>query len=213
RDEAGKIVDRSGRSTSPHLVFLDPDAKARYYADIGDETAEPISQSEAVAAGGGFTAAPEPTSEGGWMDAGASRFTKLKGGATVRREGPGRPVRHPVPPLAQGRLRPRGGGVRVDRPGPVRQQRAALPLVLRQAAGARGPRPALRDLGPHLARRRRGGGDRGRRALVPRSARLEGAHQRGRRAAGGAELLGGAGDRRRLRRRRGRREVLTCGAL
>src|SRR5690606_34655827 len=43
RDEAGKIVDRSGRSTSPHLVFLDPDAKARYYADIGDETAEPIS--------------------------------------------------------------------------------------------------------------------------------------------------------------------------
>jgi len=82
RDEAGKIVDRSGRSTSPHLVFLDPDAKARYYADIGDETAEPISQSEAVAAGGGFTAAPEPTSEGGWMDAGSSRFTKLKWGVT-----------------------------------------------------------------------------------------------------------------------------------
>ena len=83
RDASGEVVDRSGRSTSPHLVFLDKNAKARYYADLGDERAAPIDDDEAVAAGGGFTLESGESAGGsGWTDAGSSRFRKLKWGTT-----------------------------------------------------------------------------------------------------------------------------------
>jgi tetratricopeptide (TPR) repeat protein len=83
RDAGGAMVERSGRSTSPHLVFLDRGAKARYYADLGDESARPISEDEATAAGGGFSVTDGSGRGGaGWTDAGSSRFRKLKWGAT-----------------------------------------------------------------------------------------------------------------------------------
>ena len=82
KDGKGKVVDRSGRQTSPHLVLLDRNAKARYYADMGDETASPLAGDQAEAAGGGVAAPGEQTGGDGWMDAGSSRFNKLKWGAT-----------------------------------------------------------------------------------------------------------------------------------
>jgi hypothetical protein len=82
-DAGGKVVDRSGKQTSPHLVMLDRAARPRYYADLGEESAEPIAASDDVAAtGGGLAAAGDEPRGDGWMDAGSSRFTKLKWGAT-----------------------------------------------------------------------------------------------------------------------------------
>lgn len=82
KDPKGKVVDRSGRQTSPHLVLLDRSARPRYYADMGEETAEPLAGEAAVAAGGGVAAPGDPGDGDGWMDAGSSKFSKLKWGAT-----------------------------------------------------------------------------------------------------------------------------------
>lgn len=82
KDAKGKLVDRSGKQTSPHLVVLERSAKARYYSDMGDETAAPITGDQAVAAGGGVAPAGDQPSGDGWMDAGSSKFSKLKWGAT-----------------------------------------------------------------------------------------------------------------------------------
>ncbi len=81
KDAGGKVVDRSGKQTSPHLVLLDKSAKPRYYADMGDESAQPIASEDVAASGGGLAASDEPRGDG-WMDAGSSKFNKLKWGAT-----------------------------------------------------------------------------------------------------------------------------------
>jgi tetratricopeptide (TPR) repeat protein len=83
KDANGKLIDRSGKQTSTHLVFLDKSAKARYYADLGDERADPIASEEAVASGGGMLASEQSPRGTGWMDAGSSKFSKLKWGTTV----------------------------------------------------------------------------------------------------------------------------------
>jgi tetratricopeptide (TPR) repeat protein len=85
KDAKGKVVDRSGRQTSPHLVFLDKSAKAHYYSDMGDESAAPITASDdddVAATGGGMATSSDGPRGDGWMDAGSSKFTKLKWGAT-----------------------------------------------------------------------------------------------------------------------------------
>lgn len=87
RDAKGKVVDRSGKQTSPHLVFLDKAAKPRFYAEFGDETATPIAEEDQEIAGGamlgqGATNEPEPAGSG-WLDAGSSKFSKLKWGTTI----------------------------------------------------------------------------------------------------------------------------------
>ncbi len=82
KDAKGKVVDRSGKQTSPNLVLLDRAAKARYYADMGEESAEPLSGDDGEVPGGGaFSGGAEPRG-GGWTDAGSSKFNKLKWGAT-----------------------------------------------------------------------------------------------------------------------------------
>lgn len=82
KDAGGKVVDRSGKQTSPHLVLLDRSAKPRYYADMGDETAQPIASEDVAASGGGVAATSDEPRGDGWMDAGSSKFNKLKWGAT-----------------------------------------------------------------------------------------------------------------------------------
>ena len=83
KDGKGKVVDRSGTKTSPNLVLLDRGAKARYYADMGEERADPIASEDAEAAGGGMAGSSGEAPRGdGWTDAGSSRFNKLKWGAT-----------------------------------------------------------------------------------------------------------------------------------
>ena len=37
RDPNGQIVERSGKATSPNLIFLEKDALPHYYADLGDD--------------------------------------------------------------------------------------------------------------------------------------------------------------------------------
>ena len=80
KDAKGKVVDRSGKQTSPNLVLLDRGAKARYYADMGEERAEPLSGDDDEAPGA-LASGSEPRGDG-WMDAGSSKFSKLKWGAT-----------------------------------------------------------------------------------------------------------------------------------
>lgn len=83
KDAKGKVVDRSGRQTSPNLVLLDRGAKGRYYADMGEERAEPTATGDdsEVPGGGAFGGGAQPRGDG-WMDAGSSKFSKLKWGAT-----------------------------------------------------------------------------------------------------------------------------------
>ncbi|HEU5058362.1 MAG TPA: tetratricopeptide repeat protein, partial [Kofleriaceae bacterium] len=83
KDARSKVVDRSGTKTSPNLVLLDRGARARYYADMGEERAEPIAGDDGELPGGGgaFGGGAEARGDG-WTDAGSSRFNKLKWGAT-----------------------------------------------------------------------------------------------------------------------------------
>ncbi len=84
KDAKGKVVDRSGKQTSPNLVLLDRAAKARYYADMGEERAEPMTNDDdEMPSGGGALGSGGSAARGdGWMDAGSSKFSKLKWGAT-----------------------------------------------------------------------------------------------------------------------------------
>ena len=82
KDAKGKVVDRSGKQTSPNLVLLDRAAKARYYSDMGEEKAEPITGDDDEVPGGGAFSGGTESRGGGWTDAGSSKFNKLKWGAT-----------------------------------------------------------------------------------------------------------------------------------
>jgi hypothetical protein len=42
RDGADKLVIRSGKSTSPHLIYIEPSSKKQYYEDYVDEGGEVI---------------------------------------------------------------------------------------------------------------------------------------------------------------------------
>lgn len=78
RDGSGKVLERSGQPTSPHIVYMEPGAKPRYYADsvTGPVTATPgILDTE-------LTTTTTPNNDGGWLDAGSSKFNKLKWGTT-----------------------------------------------------------------------------------------------------------------------------------
>jgi tetratricopeptide (TPR) repeat protein len=80
RDKTGKIIERSGRSASPNLVFVDPDAQPRYYPDLEreiqiDETAQvtPLTPGET----------PEADVTGsGFSDVQSSTYQSAKWGAT-----------------------------------------------------------------------------------------------------------------------------------
>jgi tetratricopeptide (TPR) repeat protein len=82
RDEHGKLVERSGKSTSPNLIFIEKSAKPHYYADLGDDSAyhEDVDVDTSGYSGGG---GQQESSGGGWFDTTTRRFTYLKWGATA----------------------------------------------------------------------------------------------------------------------------------
>lgn len=66
RDSSGKVVARSGRATSPNLVFVDPAAKPRYYDDLEDDGSStpgsgPVAGGGAIPGGGGPSDIPRDT--------------------------------------------------------------------------------------------------------------------------------------------------------
>jgi len=79
RDHNGKIVTRSGRSNSPHLIYLEKSAKPRYYPDFGEDpgrVARPIVTPDPYKT-------EVPTGDGGWTDSTSSKFKYVKWGSTV----------------------------------------------------------------------------------------------------------------------------------
>ena len=77
RERDGKLVSRSGRSTSPHLVFLDPNAKPRYYPDL-----DPNRKIQRPAEPKVGTRNPAYTGNAGTKDDRASKGGFLKWGTT-----------------------------------------------------------------------------------------------------------------------------------
>ena len=75
KDKSGKIVDRSGRSTSPHLVLIEKSAKPRFYPDLTDDRSWETKE-------GGVGQTGQPTGDGGWTDVTSNRFRYAKWGAT-----------------------------------------------------------------------------------------------------------------------------------
>jgi tetratricopeptide (TPR) repeat protein len=81
RDKTGKIVERSGRSASPNLVFVDPGAQPRYYPDLEREI-----QIEDTTRATSFT--PQGTPEtgtpgsGGFSDVQSGTYQVAKWGVT-----------------------------------------------------------------------------------------------------------------------------------
>lgn len=73
KDKSGKIIDRSGRSTSPHLVLIEKGAKPRFYPDLNDDRSWEPDQSGS---------SPEPHGDGSWTDIHSSKFKYAKWGAT-----------------------------------------------------------------------------------------------------------------------------------
>ncbi len=87
-DGSGKVLERSGEPTSPHIVYMEPGAKPRYYRETN--TAAPVvptvtdddSPIGGGTTGGGTTGGSMDTS-GGWTDVQSSKFSKLKWGTTA----------------------------------------------------------------------------------------------------------------------------------
>ncbi len=76
RDGSGKVLERSGQPTSPHIVYMEVGAKPRFYADPGTPVvANPVYVPQ--------TPTTPVDKSGGWLDAGSSKFDNLKWGATA----------------------------------------------------------------------------------------------------------------------------------
>ncbi len=82
KDKTGKIVARSGRANSPNIVFVDADARARYYPDFGDERGGDNTYTPARGGGGSGGATFAPTGQG-YLDVGSRKYNRLKWGATA----------------------------------------------------------------------------------------------------------------------------------
>jgi tetratricopeptide (TPR) repeat protein len=85
-DGSGKVLERSGEPTSPHIVYMEEGAKPRFYADTaGGQVNTQITDTDSPTGGntgGGSNGATMDTS-GGWTDVQSSKFNKLKWGTTA----------------------------------------------------------------------------------------------------------------------------------
>jgi tetratricopeptide (TPR) repeat protein len=83
KDGSGKVLERSGEPTSPHIVYMEEGAKPRFYADATN-TGKVIDSDNPEGFGGGSSSSGGnggPT-DGGWTDVQSSKFNKLKWGTT-----------------------------------------------------------------------------------------------------------------------------------
>jgi len=85
RDATGALVDRSGRSTSPNLVFINPKAKPSYYPDLTSERSWEGAGTTHITPGGGsgLGGGGQPTGTGGWTDVQSRKYQYLKWGTTA----------------------------------------------------------------------------------------------------------------------------------
>ncbi len=84
-DGSGKVLERSGEPTSPHIVYMEEGAKPRFYADtVGSPVNTQITDSDSPN-GAGITGGNNNTvnTDGGWTDVQSSKFSKLKWGTTA----------------------------------------------------------------------------------------------------------------------------------
>lgn len=104
KDSAGTVITRSGKSTSPNLVELQPGAPERYFPDFSEEgdvatptTAQttasdteedPLNRNKKQVVddepgGGGGSVTVNPTPGNGFRDVGSSKFKYAKWGTTI----------------------------------------------------------------------------------------------------------------------------------
>jgi hypothetical protein len=97
KDQAGNVVTRSGKSTSPNLINLDATATERFYPDVTDDPEphqtgadvrkqdeeDPFNKTKPQPAGDKTDSAVAPATQGsGLADVGSNKFTYAKWGAT-----------------------------------------------------------------------------------------------------------------------------------
>jgi len=85
-DGSGKVLERSGEPTSPHIVYMEEGAKPRFYSDTaGGQVNTVITDTESPVGGGntGGGNVGNMNTDGGWTDVQSSKFNKLKWGTTA----------------------------------------------------------------------------------------------------------------------------------
>jgi tetratricopeptide (TPR) repeat protein len=85
KDGSGKVLERSGQPTSPHIVYMEEGAKPRFYSDevktgIVVNPENPLGGGNSNGGGGGGGGGE--LTNGGWTDVQSSKFYKLKWGTT-----------------------------------------------------------------------------------------------------------------------------------
>lgn len=86
-DGSGKVLERSGEPTSPHIVYMEEGAKPRFYADTaGGQVNTQVTDSDTPLGGGnksGGGGGSTVNTDGGWTDVQSTKFNKLKWGTTI----------------------------------------------------------------------------------------------------------------------------------
>lgn len=82
KDSSGKVLERSGQPTSPHIVYMEEGAKPRFYADAVNTGVVIDPDNPAGLGGGGSAGSGSTGGDGGWTDVQSSKFNKLKWGTT-----------------------------------------------------------------------------------------------------------------------------------
>jgi hypothetical protein len=84
KDHEGAVVTRLGRASSPNLVYLEADAKPRFYPDLEDTdgTAAAALRDQNTGATGEHHDDETPSVDGGYFDVGSTKFERAKWATT-----------------------------------------------------------------------------------------------------------------------------------
>tara|TARA_R110002096_G_scaffold299503_6_gene494250 strand:- start:176915 stop:178306 length:1392 start_codon:yes stop_codon:yes gene_type:complete len=89
-DGSGKVLERSGEPTSPHIVYMEEGAKPRFYSDtaggqsqVNTQITDPDYPPGGGSSTGGGGGGGHIDTSGGWTDVQSSKFNKLKWGTTA----------------------------------------------------------------------------------------------------------------------------------
>ncbi len=87
RDRGSKIIARSGRSNSPHLVYIDKTAKPRYYPDLTHDPSRVVTPTLNNNNNNNNNNTQLPKGDGSWSDTTSSKFKYAKWGSTISAAG------------------------------------------------------------------------------------------------------------------------------
>jgi hypothetical protein len=88
RDREGNVVTRLGRASSPNLVYLEADARPRFYPDLDDD--DPTAKAALPEPGNDgvpITGSAAPATGDGFFDVGSTNFERTRLGATYASAG------------------------------------------------------------------------------------------------------------------------------